>query len=59
MKLELHNKGCMCVNHLTQYKERNVQFLEKFAERKAAASYNRLNAKNATSINHGNLTTLT
>ena len=58
-KLETHKKGCMCVDHLTHYKERNTQFLEKFVERKVAASYGRLNARNASSINHGNLTTLT
>ena len=58
-KLETHNKGCMCVNHITHYKERNAQHLEKFIERRVAASYGRLNTGNNTSVNHGNLTTLT
>ena len=58
-KLETHNKGCMCVNHLAHNKEKDVQYLEKFIERKVTASYGRPNSRNASSINHSNLTTLT
>ena len=58
-KLETHNRGCMCVDHLAHYKEGNAQFLERFVERKVATSYSRSNSRNTSSINHGNLTTLT
>ena len=58
-KLESHKKGCMCVGHLTHYKEKNIQILDKFINHKIVANYGRKISKSTSSINHGNLTTLT
>ena len=30
---EPHKKGCMCVNHIKHYKEKNIQILEKYIEK--------------------------
>ena len=56
-KLETHNKGCMCVDHLAHYKETNAQVLEKFVEKKITTSHNESNSRKNTPTNHGNLTT--
>ena len=30
---EPHKKGCMCVNNIKHYKEKNIQILEKYIEK--------------------------
>ena len=86
--LKSHRQGCMCINHLTYYKESNKQHVDSILgklksienkstkntpkvqnqtctktetskeQNKYTSSYNKVNNKASTSVNHNNLTAI-